>query len=110
MDVSADQIAALKQQHGTLYEGTISFRDRDDQDVEVSFLFREPRQSDAEMMIAGKDPIVSYQHLLRSVIVHPDKAQIMDRVRDYPMAMTKFCDSEILPLFGFGATTARRRV
>lgn len=110
MDVTADQIAALKEQHGALYEGTISFRDRDDQDVEITFLFREPRQADAEMMIAGKDPIVSYAHLLRSVIVHPDKAEILDRVRDYPMAMTKFCDAEILPFFGFGATTARRRV
>lgn len=108
MDVTKEKLAELKAAHGTVYEGSITYKDRNDELQKVEFIFREPTNADAEVMMqgAGRDPMAANQNLLASLIVHPEPIEVMNELKDYPLAVGKFNDQNVVPFFGGGNSTS----
>jgi hypothetical protein len=105
-------IAKVKKERGDVYFGELSFFDKSDTPHSVEFLFRKPVVSDIEVYqkAATKSPSVAQENLLRSVIVYPESATVIDQIRDYPSAVAGFVESEISPFFGANVRSASRKV
>jgi hypothetical protein len=105
MDVTKEKLAELKAAHGTVYEGSITYKDRNDELQKVEFIFREPTNADAEITIQGaaKNPLATNQNLLASLIVHPEPMEVVQKVRDYPLAIGNFVEKVVVP-FSAAAT------
>lgn len=108
--VSPQQLQELKERHGRVWLGRIGFRSRSGADVEVVFLYREPRHGEADLLLSAKKPAQGTRNLLAACIVAPERAQVIDRLRDYPIAVARFVDDELLPFFGYGAETESREL
>ena len=108
MAVEKDKLAELKAAHGTVYEGTITYKKRDDEIATVRFVFREPTNADAEVMMqgVGRDPLAANQNLLASLIVDPDPVEVLNELKDYPLAIGTFNDKNVVPFFGGGNSTS----
>jgi hypothetical protein len=102
MKIEKTTIEELKQKHGTIYEGAISFNDDEDKLHEVEFIWRKPRTADIEAhsKASQRNPIIANLNLMQSLIVHPEPAAVIDAVRDYPAASGKFIDEAVSPFFG----------
>ena len=108
MNVPKEIMAELKTKHGALYEGRIAFQDRNDAYQQVDFIFREPTNADAEVMMqaAARDPMAANRNLLASLIVYPEPRDVMAELSDYPLAIGRFNDAEVVPFFGGGNSTS----
>ena len=104
----------LTDKYGTLYQGSVTHQDpRTDEAVEIEFIFRSPTHTDAERLISETrdSTLRAYRNLLLSIIVWPAPvAGVVQRLEQFPVAMTRFCDREIMPFFGEGAQVARVRL
>ncbi len=110
MKIAKEQLEQLKQAHGSIYEGVISYTDEDNSLHELEFLYRKPTVADVEAhaKVSQKSPLVANLNLLQSLIVYPEPGPIIERVRDYPAAYGRFVDEAITPFFG-GSVTVRSR-
>lgn len=114
MKLSHEQIKELTEKHGTVYRGEVTHQDpRTDEAVEIAFVFRGPTHGDAERLISETrdSTLRAYRNLLTSIIVWPHPAaEVVQRLEAYPVAMTRFCDREIMPFFGEGAQVGHVRL
>ena len=113
MKIEQAQIDELKKKHGPVYEGTISFTDADDKPHSVEFIFREPKTVDVEAYSKNSQTvgvITGNLNLIQSLIVHPDPASVIDRIRDYPNAYGRFIEAVIQPFFGANAAVHKRKL
>lgn len=102
--VSADKLAQLKERHGRVYLGRISYPARGGGQASEVFLYREPHAGEADLFSgAARKPNTANRNLLSAVILAPDRGEVMGRLRDYPLAVQRFVDDELLPFFGLGA-------
>ena len=109
--VSQEQLKELKERHGRVWLGRIGCRGRGGEDVDVVFLYREPRHGEADLLLgSSRKPVQATRNLLASCIVAPERDEVLSRLRDYPLAMAKFVDDELLPFFGHGAETESREL
>lgn len=112
--IGRDKIDELTEKHGTLYQGSVTHQDpRTDEAVEIVFVFRAPTHGDAERLISETrdSTLRAYRNLLISIVVWPTPAaEVVQRLEAYPVAMTRFCDREIMPFFGEGAQVGHHRL
>lgn len=47
-----------------------------------------------------QNPAVANRNLLAGVIVHPTPSSVIDRLREVPIALAAFVESELLPFLG----------
>ena len=114
MNLGRDKLNELTDKYGAIYQGSVTHRDpRTDEAVEIEFVFRAPTHGDAERLIAETrdSTLRAYRNLLTSIIIWPTPAaEVVQRLEEYPVAMTRFCDREIMPFFGEGAQVSRVRL
>lgn len=113
MKIEQAQIDELKKKHGAVYEGEIIFTDVDDKPHTVEFIFREPKAADVEANVKNVQTvgvITGNLNLIQSLIVHPEPASIIDRIRDYPNAYGRFIEVVIQPFFGANAQVKKRKL
>lgn len=108
MTLAKEKLAELKEKYGVVYEGAITYKDRNGDLQKREFIFREPTNADAEVMMQGaaRDPLAANQNLLASLIVHPEAMEVMQELKDYPLAIGRFNDAEVVPFFGGGNSTS----
>lgn len=107
----ADKIEALKKKYPNgIYEGEIGFIDDNEEQQTVNFIFRKPITADLEahQQSAQRNPMVANLNIIQSLIVDPEPAAIIDRIRKYPIAYGNFVEEVISPFFG-GKPTAKKR-
>jgi hypothetical protein len=111
--IEKEQLDSLKKEYPSgLYEGSVSFNDEADVLHEVEFLYRKPTTADIEahQKAAQRSPMVANLNILQSLIVHPDPAPIIEKVRDYPAVYGRFIDEAISPFFGANVTVKSRKL
>jgi hypothetical protein len=113
MKIEQAQIDELKKKHGSVYEGSISFTDAENQLHSVEFIFREPKTADVEaysknMQTVGV--ITGNLNLIQSLVVHPDPASVIDSIREHPNAYGRFIEAVIQPFFGANAAVQKRKL
>jgi hypothetical protein len=83
MKIDKAQIEELKQKHGVIYEGAVSFNDEDDKLHDVEFIYRKPRRADIEAHAksAARNPIIANLNLIQSLIIHPEPGPVIDEMR-----------------------------
>lgn len=113
VDIDQAALSGLRERHGKLYRGEIRVPAADGGDDEmVVFLFRRPVHRDSEALIsrARQSPAIANRNLLAGLIVHPAPASVVDRLRDAPIALASFIESEILPFLGSAAEVASSEI
>lgn len=112
MKIEKTTIDELKQKHGALYEGAISFNDDEDKFHEVEFIWRKPRTADVEAhtKASQRNPITANLNLIQSLIVYPEPVTVIDAIRDYPAAHGKFIDEAVSPFFGANVAVRTARL
>lgn len=113
MKIEKEQLEQLKKDHPAgIYEGAIAFNDEGDKLHEVEFLYRKPTTADIEAHSKSsmRNPLVANLNILQSLIVYPEAAPIIDKVRDYPAAYGRFVDEAISPFFGANVTVRSRKL
>ena len=109
--IGADELAQLKERHGRVYLGRISYPARGGGRASEVFLYREPHAGEADLFSgAARKPNTANRNLLAAVILAPDRGEVMARLRDYPLAVQRFVDDELLPFFGLGAEIETRQL
>jgi hypothetical protein len=113
MEIDKAKLDELKKKHIAVYEGKISFIDKNDKACAVEFVFREPTTADVEaysknaQVVSG---IVANLNLVQGLIVYPEPAAIIDCVREYPNAYGKFVESVVQPFFGSSVQAEKKRL
>jgi hypothetical protein len=113
VDLTPDQIAALKQKYTEgIYSVDLAFNDEEGILHKVPFIYRKPSTSDMEAYVRGasKNPITANLNLIQSLIVHPEPLHVINRLREYPMAVTRFVDEAISPFFGENTAVNPKRL
>ena len=112
MEVKQEELEQLKKRYPSgVYEGSISFADDSDVYQEVAFLYRKPSTADVEAhsKSAQRSPIVANLNLLQSLIVYPASG-VIDRIREYPIAVGKFVEEAVFPFFGANVVVKSKRL
>lgn len=102
LDLDQAALNGLRERHGALYRGEIRVINEAGGEECVVFLFRRPVHKDAEAMAARarQNPAQANRNLLSGVIVHPTAGSVLTRLRDAPVALAAFVESELLPFLG----------
>lgn len=102
LQITQEELDALKAKHGALYRGSVKVTPPDGDEFEVVFLFRRPRHKDSELMAqkSRTNPAAANRNLLSGVIVHPSGAEVLQRLHDAPIALAAFVDGELVPFLG----------
>lgn len=113
LDIDQAELDALRERHGTIYRGEIRVPAAGAREEEVVvFLFRRPVHRDSEALLsrARQSPAVANRNLLAGVILCPAPASVVDRLRDAPIALASFVESELLPFLGAAAEVASSEI
>jgi hypothetical protein len=112
MKIEKQKLDELKARCGSVYEGEISFNDDEDNFHNVEFIWRKPTTADIEAhsKASQRNPIVANLNLIQSLIVHPEPAQIVEAIREYPAATGRFVDEAVSPFFGANVTVRHRKL
>ena len=113
MKIEKAQIDELKQKHGQIYEGSISFNDKENEPHEVEFIFREPKTADVEAYSKNVQTvgiITGNLNFIQTLVVYPEPASVVERIREFPNATGKFIESVIQPFFGGNAAASKRKL
>ena len=99
-------VQLLREQHGRVWLGSIRVETPGGPE-EICLVYRAPRHTDVELMAAaGRGKALQGQrNLLAAVIVAPDRQDVLDRLRPYPLAVGQFVGDHLLPLAGSDAET-----
>lgn len=102
LDLDQAALNGLRERHGTLYRGEIRVTTETGEEECIVFLFRRPVHKDSEAMAARArlNPAQANRNLLSGVIVHPSGGGVVARLRDAPVALAAFVESELLPFLG----------
>lgn len=111
IDIDNIDIDALKQRHGdNIFIGEIALPLNNGK---IEFIMREPRFSDWEVYqkASSTTAVIANSNLLRSLIVYPENpGPIIERVQQFPVALGDFVVNEVMPFFGSGAQTTKRKL
>ena len=112
MKIEKAQIDELKQKHGEVFEGAISFNDDTDKFHEVEFIWRKPRVSDVEAhtKASQRNPITANLNLVQSLIVYPEPGPVIETIREYPAAYGRFVDEAVIPFFGANVAVRTKKL
>jgi hypothetical protein len=112
-EIDKERLEQIKKEHPAgVFEGAISFTDPEDLLHEVVFLYRKPTTADIEAhaKTAQRNPIVANLNILQTLIVHPEPLPIVEAIRDYPGAYSRFVDEAISPFFGANVSIRSRKL
>ena len=107
LGISEEALQRLRDEHGRIWLGSIRVGPQ-----EIVFAWREPRHTDADLWstaMRGK-PAQAHRNLLAAIIVAPDRQEVLDALRPYPLATGQFVSEQILPLLGSDAETETREI
>lgn len=98
-----------------IFEGEISFTTNEDtvETVEtVEFIYRKPVLADMESYskAAQRNAITANLNLIQSLIVDPEPAPLIAKLRDYPAAYSRFVDDVVSPFFGANVAVKSRKL
>jgi hypothetical protein len=113
MKIEKTQVEELKQKHGEIYEGAISFEDADGKAHSAEFIFREPKTADVEAYSKNAQTVgvvAGNLNLIQSLVVYPDPAGVINEIREYPNAYGKFIEAVIQPFFGSNTVAQKRKL
>jgi hypothetical protein len=112
MNIEKAKIDELKQKHGAIYEGAISFNDDEGTLHEVEFIWRKPTTADVEAHTKSgqRNPIIANLNLVQALIVYPEPGPVIEGIRAYPTACGRFVDEAVSPFFGANATVRTRKL
>lgn len=113
MELEKAKIEELKAKYPQgIYEGQISFTTNEDVLETVEFIYRKPVLADMEAYskAAQKNAITANLNLIQSLIVHPEPAPVIARLREYPAAYSRFVDDVISPFFGANVAVKSRKL
>jgi uncharacterized iron-regulated protein len=113
MEISKEQIEALKQRHqGGIFEGSINFDDDMDNAHTVEFIWRKPLTVDLEAYskVAQRNVMAANLNMMQSLIVYPEPAEVVAQIREYPGAYGRFVEEAVMPFFGSHAIVSRRKL
>lgn len=113
MKLAEEELEQLKERYpGGIYEGSIGFTDDTETVRQVEFIYRKPKTGDVEAhtKAAQRSPLVANVNLLQSLIVYPPAVQVIEQVREYPVACGRFVEEAVFPFFGASVTVNRRKL
>lgn len=113
MELEKAKIEELKAKYPQgIYEGQISFTTNEDVLETVEFIYRKPVLADMEAYskAAQKNAITANLNLIQSLIVAPEPALVIAKLRDYPAAYSRFVDDVISPFFGANVAVKSRKL
>jgi hypothetical protein len=95
-----------------IYSVDLTFNDEEGLLHSVPFIYRKPSTMDMEAFVrsASKNPITANLNLIQSLIVHPEPLHVINCLREYPMAVTRFVDEAISPFFGENTAVNPRKL
>ena len=106
--MNKEKIEELKKKNPSgIFEGVVTFNDEGNRRHEVKFVFRKPTTADIESFLKGsqKNPLVANLNMVQSLVVDPEPVQVIEKLKDYPVATNKFMEEVIIPFFGAETTT-----
>ena len=113
MKIEKAQIDELKSKHGAIYEGELNFSDEADNSHNVTFIFREPKTVDVEAYLKSVQSVgiaTGNLNLIQSLIVYPEPASVVEKIRKYPNAYGKFIEQVVQPFFGVNAEARKKKL
>jgi hypothetical protein len=113
MEIKQEELEQLKKQYPCgIYEGSAGFTDDGGTCRSVEFLYRKPTTADVEAHAKSsqRSPIVANVNLLQSLIVYPQAAQVIEQIRDCPVACGRFVEDAVFPFFGANVTVKSKRL
>lgn len=113
MKIEKAQIDELKQKHGEVFEGEIDFNDADGNRNTVEFIFRRPKTADVEAYSKNAQTVgvvTGNLNIIQSLIVYPEPAGVVEKLREYPNAYGKFVEAVIQPFFGASVEARSRKL
>jgi hypothetical protein len=113
MEIKPEELEQLKKRYsGGVYEGTINFTDDQETYMQVEFIYRKPTTADVEAhaKAAPRSPLVANINMLQSLIVYPKAAQVIEQIREYPVACGRFVEEAIFPFFGASVAVKSRKL
>lgn len=113
MELEKAKIEELKAKYPQgIYEGQISFTTNEDVLETVEFIYRKPVLADMEAYskAAQKNAITANLNLIQSLIVAPEPAPVIAKLREYPAAYSRFVDDVISPFFGANVAVKSRKL
>jgi hypothetical protein len=96
-----------------IYRTDLSFNDEDGVLHKESFIFRKPSQGDAESYqkaVTNGSLFIANLNLLQSVIIGEDPLPLINRLRDYPLAVGKFVNEVFSPFWGSDLTAGKEKL
>jgi hypothetical protein len=111
--IENELIEKLKKEHPAgIFEGLISFNDDADKLHEVEFIYRKPTTADIEghAKTSQRNPIVANLNLIQGLIVHPEPGPVIEEIREFPGAYSRFVDEALTPFFGANVNIRSRRL
>jgi hypothetical protein len=113
MKIEQAQIEELRQKHGEVFEGVIDFNDADGNRTTVEFIYRRPKTSDVEAYsknVQSVGVITGNLNMIQSLVVYPEPAGIVGKLREYPNAYGRFMEAVIQPFFGASVEARSRKL
>ena len=96
-------IRSLKEQHGEVFEGIISYRNEKGEPETVRFYHRRPSFEDYEAFqgdVMRSSMPVANQNLIASITLHPPGADVVGELQSCPLALDRWLQKIVLPIFG----------
>lgn len=113
MTVEKAKLEELKAKYPQgIFEGEITFTTPDDELERLEFIYRKPVLADMEAYskAAQKNAITANLNLIQSLIVEPEPAPVIVKLRDYPAAYSRFVDDVVSPFFGANVAVKSRKL
>ena len=99
--LTEEALQRLRDEHGRIWVASIRIGGPNGPQ-ETTFLYREPRHADIDLMLSTTrtKPPQAHRNLLAAVILAPDRQDVIDRLRPFPLAISAFVAEQLLPLVG----------
>lgn len=113
MNIEKETLEQLKKSHpGGIYEGSITFEDEEHNQREVCFIHRKPTTADIEAhsKTAQRSPLVANLNIIAGLIIYPEPGPVIDAIREYPAAYSRFVDEGISHFFGGNVSIKTRKL
>ena len=113
MTVEKAKIEELKTKYPQgIFEGEITFTTNEDVVEKVELIYRKPVLADMESYskAAQRNAITANLNLIQSLIVDPEPAPLIAKLRDYPAAYSRFVDDVVSPFFGANVAVKSRKL
>lgn len=103
MKITEEQIAELKTTNGTIFQGTISYKNDEREIKTIEFIYKKPCFEDYESVqndVVKQGSAIANQNLLAGLIVYPEPSKVIPEFSECPIAMDSWITKNIIPFFG----------